>query len=115
MKISTTTSTELPVSMPQVRTGAAATPETTGSGAAAADAAGGTASSAGASEAVNVSSISNQLQAAQASSASSSVYATNKVNEIKQAISEGRFQVNSEKVADGLLNTVHELLNSRNR
>ena len=60
-----------------------------------------------------ISSISTQLQAAQATSSSDSVFATSKVNEIKQAISEGRFQVNAHKVADGLLDSVNELLNSR--
>jgi negative regulator of flagellin synthesis FlgM len=55
------------------------------------------------------------LQAAQAASSSDAVFSTSKVNEIKQAISEGRFSVNSEKVADGLLDSVHDLLGSRQR
>jgi negative regulator of flagellin synthesis FlgM len=33
-----------------------------------------------------------------------------KVAEIKQAISEGRFKVNSEAIADGLIATVRELI-----
>ena len=33
-----------------------------------------------------------------------------KVAEIRQAISEGRFQIDPEKVADGLLNSVREML-----
>ena len=120
MKITTTTSTDLPVSAPQVRTGAGnAAAETSGTGntgnAANTSAASGTSTAAPASTtAVNVSSISSQLQAAQATT-SNSVFATSKVNEIKLAISQGRFQVNSAKVADGLLNSVHDLLNARNR
>lgn len=36
-----------------------------------------------------------------------------KVAEIKQAISEGRFQVRSDVVADRLIDTVQELINSQ--
>lgn len=36
-----------------------------------------------------------------------------KVAEIKQAISEGRFKVNSEAIADGLIATVRELIGER--
>ena len=35
-----------------------------------------------------------------------------KVAEIKQAISEGRFQINSAAIADGLSNDVEELINA---
>ncbi|MFZ6644204.1 flagellar biosynthesis anti-sigma factor FlgM [Undibacterium sp. TJN25] len=64
---------------------------------------------------VQISNLSTQLQGLQGAQASSGVFETKKVEEIKQAISEGRFQVNSEKVADGLLDTVKDLLNSRKR
>ncbi|MCU6433216.1 flagellar biosynthesis anti-sigma factor FlgM [Undibacterium sp. Jales W-56] len=64
---------------------------------------------------VQISSLSTQLQALQNTQASSSVFEAKKVEEIKLAISEGRFQVNSEKVADGLLETVKDLLNARKR
>jgi len=64
---------------------------------------------------VKLSSLSTQLQALQSTQAGSAVFETKKVEEIKLAISEGRFQVNSEKVADGLLETVKDLLNSRKR
>ena len=36
-----------------------------------------------------------------------------KVAEIRQAISEGRFQIDPEKIADGLLNSVREMLAQR--
>jgi negative regulator of flagellin synthesis FlgM len=35
-----------------------------------------------------------------------------KVAEIKQAISEGRFQINSAAIADGLISDVEELINA---
>jgi negative regulator of flagellin synthesis FlgM len=36
-----------------------------------------------------------------------------KVGEIKQAISDGRFQVNPEKVADGLIESVRQMLSAQ--
>lgn len=35
---------------------------------------------------------------------------SNKIAEIKQAIAEGRFTVNADKIADGLLDSVRQLL-----
>ncbi|WP_188568319.1 flagellar biosynthesis anti-sigma factor FlgM [Undibacterium terreum] len=67
------------------------------------------------SHSVQISNLSTQLQGVQSAQAGSAVFATKKVEEIKLAISEGRFQVNSDKVADGLLDTVKDLLNSRKR
>lgn len=62
---------------------------------------------------VQISPLSVQLQAAQSTQASGAVFEAKKVEEIKLAIAEGRFNVNAEKVADGLLETVKDLLNSR--
>lgn len=38
-----------------------------------------------------------------------------KVAEIKQAISEGRFQINPERIADGLISSVREMLDQNRR
>lgn len=62
---------------------------------------------------VQISPLSVQLQSLQNTQASGAVFEAKKVEEIKLAISEGRFQVDAEKVADGLLETVKDLLNAR--
>jgi negative regulator of flagellin synthesis FlgM len=38
-----------------------------------------------------------------------------KVAEIRQAISEGRFQINPELIADGLISSVREMLDQKRR
>jgi negative regulator of flagellin synthesis FlgM len=51
-----------------------------------------------------------QLRSIESSIANTPLVDIQKVAEIKQAISDGRFQVNSEVVADRLISTVKELI-----
>ena len=70
----------------------------------------------GANEVVSSSdsvSISEDAKSIASASSSSAVFDAKKVAEIKAAISEGRFQVNSEMVADGLIASVKDLIQSR--
>lgn len=59
---------------------------------------------------VSLGSTATQLNKMEASMANSPVVDAGKVAEIKQAISDGRFQVNSAVVADGLIATVRDLI-----
>ncbi|HUW27482.1 MAG TPA: flagellar biosynthesis anti-sigma factor FlgM [Sulfuriferula sp.] len=57
--------------------------------------------------------MSAQLQSLQGTMAASNVFDANKVEAIKLAIADGKFQVDAEKVADGLITTVKNLLQAR--
>ena len=59
---------------------------------------------------VELSSLSSGLQRAEGAINATPVVNQVKVDEIKQAISEGRFTVNAEKVADSLIASVREML-----
>lgn len=59
---------------------------------------------------VELSGLSGQLKALESRIATVDVVDTAKVSEIKQAISEGRFKVNPDVIADRLLQTVQELI-----
>lgn len=62
---------------------------------------------------VHLSPLSSQLQAIESNLANSGVVDMARVEEIKQAISDGRFKVNPEVIADRLLETVRELIQSQ--
>jgi negative regulator of flagellin synthesis FlgM len=66
--------------------------------------------SATAGDQVELSSMSARLQDAGATIADAPVVDAARVAEIKQAISDGRFQINPERIADGLLDSVREML-----
>ncbi len=55
-------------------------------------------------------SLSSQSQALSGASNASGVFDISKVQEIKAAIAGGRFQVDAGKVADGLIDTVKDLI-----
>lgn len=62
---------------------------------------------------VSLGSTAAQLHSMESSMSSAPVINAGKVAEIKQAISEGRFKVNSEVVADRLLATVRDLIGNK--
>ena len=60
-----------------------------------------------------VSTSTQHLQEVQNVVANTPVVNTDRVKEIKQAIAEGRFKINPEKFADGLLDNVKQMLRNR--
>jgi negative regulator of flagellin synthesis FlgM len=72
-----------------------------------------TQSGAGGGPRVQLSPLGSQLAEIEASLANVPVVDTQKVEEIKQAISDGRFKVNPDVIADKLLDTVRELIQSQ--
>ena len=59
------------------------------------------------------SSLSSRLAEIQSNLSNVPVVDSAKVEEIKQAISEGRFKVNAEKVADSLIESVRQMLGAQ--
>lgn len=62
---------------------------------------------------VTLSPLASQIQSLQASLAADNVFDAEKVAAIKMAIADGQFKVSSEKVADGLIDSVKDLLNTK--
>jgi len=60
---------------------------------------------------VNISSASAQL----AGAGSGAPVDSARIAEIKQAIAEGRFQINADAIADGLIDTARDLLQSQRK
>lgn len=101
------TSTPLPASTLKDASARAANARTAASGPSAAESAG---------TSVHLGSTTAQLRSIQGSMApNASPVDSRKVAEIKQAISEGRFQVNSGAVADSLIGSVRDLLSASQR
>jgi len=57
--------------------------------------------------------LSSQAQALSSQASSDQVFDAKKVEEIKAAIASGRFQVNAGRIADGLIDTVKDLISAR--
>lgn len=68
-----------------------------------------------ASDNVTLSSASVQLQSLESGLAAGEVFDANKVEEIKAAIARGDFSVDTAKVADGLLQSVKDLIQPHNK
>ena len=62
---------------------------------------------------VELSRLSSSLAKAEATIASTPEVDRQRVDEIRQAISEGRFKVDPERIADGLLDNVREMFSAR--
>lgn len=74
-----------------------------------------TPSTAASGEKVELSSLSARMQEIEATLANVPVADANRIAEIKQAMAEGRFQVDASKVADGLIESVREMIASQAR
>ncbi len=64
------------------------------------------------SSSVQLSALSSRMREIESRLSDTQVVDTARVAEIKEAISAGRFKVNPEVVADNLISTVRELINS---
>jgi len=66
-------------------------------------------------EKVELSSLSARMQEVEAALANVPVADASRIAEIKQAMAEGRFQVDADKVADGLIESVKQMIASQSR
>lgn len=66
-------------------------------------------------EKVELSSLSSRMQEVEAALANVPVADASRIAEIKQAMAEGRFQVDASKVADGLIESVRQMIASQAR
>ncbi|MGH8809985.1 MAG: flagellar biosynthesis anti-sigma factor FlgM [Noviherbaspirillum sp.] len=57
--------------------------------------------------------LSPKAQALANQGSGTGVFDLNKVNEIKDAIASGRFQINAERIADGLIDSVKDMISTR--
>ncbi|MGE5650137.1 flagellar biosynthesis anti-sigma factor FlgM [Noviherbaspirillum sp. UKPF54] len=57
--------------------------------------------------------LSSEAQALSSQRSGDQVFDSKKVEEIKAAIASGRFQVNAGRIADGLIDTVKDLISAR--
>lgn len=67
-------------------------------------------SGAGQSGTVELSPLSSSLAKAEAAAAATPMVDQARVDEIRQAISDGRFKMDANRIADGLLDSVREML-----
>ena len=67
------------------------------------------------SEKVELSSLAGRMQEIEAALANVPVADAGRVAEIKQAMAEGRFKVDASKVADGLIESVRQMIASQAR
>lgn len=74
---------------------------------------GSTASTPASDDSVTLSPLAQQLQSLQAKMGTESVFDAEKVNEIKNAIMRGDFKIDTEKVADGLIQSVKDILGNK--
>lgn len=66
-------------------------------------------------EKIELSSLAARMQEVEAALANVPVADANRIAEIKQAMAEGRFQVDASKVADGLIESVRQMIASQAR
>ena len=65
------------------------------------------------SDSVQLSPLATLMKKAESAISSSPEIDQKRVDEIRQAITEGRFKIDSSRIADGLINSVRDMLESR--